>query len=206
MSVLIVGANGSMGRRYQAILRHLEQEYVCADFDTSLPYIDSMAKESDGVIIASPTKTHIEFIKRFIGYKKPILCVKPISTSIEALRDILMDVRDSGTNLTMTMQYKMLCNPVASGWSYYNYYNTGKDGLIWDCTQIIGLSKGLVRLDNDSPVWKCCINGQTLSIADMDGAYVEYVKKWLRNPGQDLYELKEVHEKTHEVAKSCQKS
>ena len=165
-----------------------------------------MAKNSDGVIIATPTKTHIAFIERFIKHRKPILCEKPISTSIEALRDILADVRDSKTNLTMTMQYKILCKPTASGASYYNYYNTGKDGLVWDCIQIIGLSNGVVRIDNNSPIWTCSINGHVLSIADMDGAYVEYVRRWIKGPGQDISEIKEVHEKTHEVEKCLEKS
>jgi len=39
------------------------------------------------------------------------------------------------------------------------------------------------------------LNGKSLSIADMDRAYVEFVKGWLKSPGDDVEKLVEYHEK-----------
>jgi hypothetical protein len=185
-----------MGTRYHAILKHLNVDVLGVDIDSHFSVIKTAAETSDGIIIATPTDTHEEFIRSFMHLKKPILCEKPITKNIKALRALICDLREAKTNFTMMYQYKELVEPSASGWSYYNYFRHGSDGLIWDCIQIIGLANGAIRIEGRSPVWKCWINGQGLSLAQMDHAYVSYVKKWLKKPGQDLQEILSVHQKT----------
>src|SRR5687767_13647152 len=104
MSVLVIGASGSMGKRYQAILSSLQIDYVPMD-KMHLPYaIDHQAAKSEGIIIATPTETHVDFIKHLSQFKVPILCEKPIVKNLEALTDLMDFVRQEKTNLTMMLQ------------------------------------------------------------------------------------------------------
>jgi len=100
------------------------------------------------------------------------------------------------TPFTVVMQYQELLNNNTYGQSYYDYFRTGNDGLIWDCFQIIALSKLTPSINNTSPIWKCAINGQTLSLSDMDSAYISFLGKWLRNSiEQDTNYIFDIHER-----------
>lgn len=202
MSILIIGAQGNMGKRYSAVLKHLGQSVVGVDKEHNRHYIKSEAEKSDGVIICTPTVTHCEWIKHLADIGKPILCEKPFTTNIEELTETLDICAELETNLSMVYQYKMLAPEKSQkGWSYYNYFRHGGDGLVWDCIQIIGLARSTLRLEEDSPIWKCMINGKPLKLGDMDAAYVEFIRGWMLNPGDDLEEIQEIHEKTHEIQK-----
>ena len=202
MSILIIGANGSMGVRYQSILRYLEQDYKCADKNHSLMLINKMVEDSDGVIIATPTESHADYIKMACAHKRPILCEKPVTRDVAKLKATLAHVRESRTPFQMMYQYKELVSSQLTDWSYYNYFRHGNDGLVWDCLQIIGLARGEVTLEDTSPIWRCSINGKALDSKFMDGAYVNYVRKWLRNPTGDLGEIVAVHEKVLDYERS----
>lgn len=191
--ILVIGANGSMGTRYQAILKHLGAPFICVDIGSKLE--DIRDKTITGVIIASPTETHLSFIELFAALGVPILCEKPLSKNKSELQQIKSIVEEHNVNLTMTMQYKMLDQRDIDGDTEYNYFKHGNDGLSWDCIQIIGLARGQVFLREDSPIWKCTLNGNKLSIADMDQAYIDFVKHWLKEPGDDIDELIDIHEK-----------
>jgi hypothetical protein len=192
MSIVIFGSNGSMGKRYQTILNYLNIHHVDIDVSTDM-YQDY--KKIDGIIIATPTDTHLEFIKIFSDLKVPILCEKPLSTDFKEIEQIKALV-DQGLNLTMMNQYKLLDDPSSEGPSFYNYFRHGNDGLYWDCMQIIGLARGSIQIHESSPVWTCMLNGKALSLSDMDWAYVQYVQDWIQNPGQDFNEILLAHQKT----------
>lgn len=183
-----------MGRRYGAILSYLGKEWVGVDAEHNRHFIKDAAKNSDGVIIATPTDTHASLIHLFIDCGKPLLCEKPITKDMGELERLAAEVRAHKTNLQMVHQYKELAQP-SIGWSYYNYWNHGKDGLIWDCIQIIALARSEISLQEDSPLWKCRINGKALNLADMDRAYIEMMKRWIRSPGQEIAEIQYIHEK-----------
>jgi hypothetical protein len=70
------------------------------------------------------------------------------------------------------------------GWSGYNYYNHGKDGLAWDCLQIIGLAHDSTQLEvqETSPYWLAYLNGYKLSLSDMDQAYIDMLRDWVSIP------------------------
>lgn len=198
MSILIVGSEGSMGKRYQAILSHLGKNFSCVDLIHTRAHIDKMAYTSEGIIIASPTHTHLPYVQSFCQMKKPILCEKPLSTDPHEISEIL-NLSDAGDfPLTMMMQYQWLVNPALVGESYYDYFRHGADGIVWDCMQIIALAKKSVHLREKSPIWKCRINGYDLNVSHMDSAYVEYVSNWLKHPSQDLGYLAEIHSKVLE--------
>jgi hypothetical protein len=196
MNILIVGSEGSMGKRYQAILKYLGHNPVCADLGTSNNELIDKAMGSGGVIIATPTHTHTDIIRLVAPTRKPILCEKPVCKDPEELRGVLELVQTFGTPFAMMMQYKELAHRDTIGPSMYNYFRHGNDGLIWDCFQVIALARGTVNLGEDSPVWACKINGKTLNLSHMDSAYISYVQKWLKNPDfHDHTEIQRMHEK-----------
>lgn len=203
--ILVVGANGSMGKRYQAILRYLGEKVLCADISDYPNSIVEMASVCDGAIIATPTETHLDQISLLAGagVKCPILCEKPLSKDMGSVQAINRIVTHNKLNFTMTMQYKMLDDLNSSGPSYYDFFRHGSDGLIWDCIQIIGLSRDELELHETSPIWKCQLNGKQLSLGDMDKAYVDFVSQWLENPvGDDIHRLSALHHKTKEMSEN----
>ena len=197
----VFGHMGSMGKRYRAILNHLKIPLIGYDpngrYDSAFHTFDQVATECDRFIIATPTESHYEIVMRLMKYpwsdKKPILIEKPISKNVNEAEEILK------LPCPITMQYQYSCLPMdlaSNGLSYYDYYNTGKDGLPWDCLQIIGLARSSVMLRNESPVWLCRINGESMYHARMDTAYIRFVEKWLENPNfQDRSMVLGVHEK-----------
>jgi hypothetical protein len=202
MRVLVIGAMGNMGRRYRTILTYLGHEWVGVDVGVSMDQVIDHAFEVDGIIIATPTETHGAYICALAHVGKPILCEKPITKDLMEMATIARVVKHHGTNLTMVMQYKELLTMPSIGWTYYNYWNTGKDGLIWDCIQIIGLARSDISIQNDSPVWRCRINGRSLNLADMDRAYIKMVAGWLKKPGQDIDEIQAIHHKVDAFERS----
>jgi hypothetical protein len=197
--ILIVGANGNMGRRYQAVLRYLKRDFYCVDKDEAVLKVFSVAQRAHGILIATPTATHADYLNLFASLGKPILCEKPFTKNIAECRDLIASLKRQHCRASMVSQYKELLNPASKGPSHYDYYRHGGDGLVWDCIQIVGLAKGPVELKEESPVWNCQINGSKLNLAGMDTAYVQHISKWLRGETQSLDEILDFHEKTHDL-------
>lgn len=194
MKTLLIGSEGSMGKRYQAILKHLGKEFYAFDRDDSLFDILKSAESSLNAIIATPTSTHIDYLLLLEKFNIPVLCEKPLAMNRDDLTEIKHLVQ-RGMNLTMMMQYQMLDNKDSNGLTYYNYFRHGSDSLSWDCIQLIGLARGEIEIKDTSPVWQCILNGTELSLGDMDRAYVDYLESWYKNPGQDIHSLLTIHEK-----------
>lgn len=203
MSTLILGSNGSMGKRYQAILRYLGRPFHGIDLATDASSVSSAIESAQSYIIATPTETHLDFVRRLAPLGKPILCEKPLAKTqvdLEQFFELLASYRE--TPFRMMLQYEMLIRPDRIGGSFYDYFRHGNDGLVWDCLQIIGLARGKIELRETSPVWACKINGQTLNSGDMDAAYIAYVQKWFKKPAQSLDFLADMHKKALKLEKS----
>ena len=201
--ITILGAKGSMGTRYQAILNWLGIAHNAYDLDSNKSIVEDAIYKSTGLIIATPTHTHTDLLQRYIGDCKKILCEKPVSKNTEEVEEVYRFASKEGTSLCVTMQYAEIAKNEDRGKeSFYNYFRSGKDGLVWDCFQTIALAKGPVWLSNESPEWKCQINGEKLSLSSMDGAYVSFVKRWLNNNlEQNSNEMVEAHLRASEIAK-----
>lgn len=200
--IAIIGSNGSMGKRYQAIMNFLGKPHLCFDKEDSIDTIRKVAAEAEGFIIATPTPTHAEFLRQLLPTRRKILCEKPVTKDLGELIDLDGFCSRHGFDFQMTMQYQELMKLDSLGPSYYDYFRTGNDGLVWDCLQIIGLSDEIPVLENKSPIWSCMINGHRLNLGDMDLAYVECVRKWMG--GRLLQTRKTVidmHRKTDEFAR-----
>ena len=176
MPICIVGSEGNMGRRYAAVLKHLNIFSIGIDVDTSEKDIQLKSELADGFIIATPSMCHEGHAEYFSRFNKPMLIEKPLCIGIP-------EISIKNTNLI-----NMVCNyRYMAPWdyyrdddsTYYNYFNSGKDSLVFNCIQIIGLAKGAIRLDSSSAIWKCKINNHTYNIAGLDHSYIAMVKAWL---------------------------
>lgn len=190
-TVFILGINGNMGNRYKTILNHLGIKVVGTDVGGGLAGIE----KADGIIIATPTHMHLDHMSTVIHFRRPILCEKPFTTNLELLRKF-EDKHGGWTDLVrMVNQYEYMISKSLTGDTEYNYFKTGGDGLMWDCLNIIGLAKGKCVVGNTSPIWRCKINGQELSLANVDKSYIEMVKDWTSNPRSNFLYAKTAHEK-----------
>lgn len=190
---LLIGSEGSMGTRYKAILAHLNEEFECVDI---AKFAKRQLKEFDRFIIATPTTTHYKWYCELEDFQKPILMEKPMSKDLEEVKRMA----NGRAPITMMMQYRFLLDPTSIGPSWYSYFRHGADGLVWDCFQIIALSSSPPDLDESSPVWTCSINGKSLSLDEMDLAYVKAVKAFLNNEMIAPHLLIKWHEKVKEFA------
>lgn len=198
--ILIIGSDGNMAARYKAIMNYASIPWCGVDKGVDVKeYLKS--NHVDQILITTPTDTHFEIMKDVIPFKKHILVEKPVTKSVDELFE-LYDLCDSekAPHFNMVMQYRYLLDEeqqrinIKEGdtESYYNYFKTGNDGLYWDCLQIIGLAADRVTIKNDSPRWRCCINGEVLSINTMDQAYINMITSWVVAP--DIFSLRQFQE------------
>jgi hypothetical protein len=194
-NVFIFGINGNMGKRYATILKYLEVDVYGVDLGYgNLADLD----KCDGVIIATPTDTHVGHMESlFDVYSLPVLCEKPFTKSEPQLQKFI-DEHEAfyADKITMVNQYSFLVPSASVGTSFYNYFKTGNDGLLWDCINVIGIAETMPDLKTTSPIWKCQINGHRLNIQDMDRAYLEMIRNWVHEPTKtNWYYMKKAHEK-----------
>jgi hypothetical protein len=186
ISTCIIGGLGNMGRRYAAILASEGMPYTIIDKGDSLPRIHDGATH---FIIATPTDTHGRILRMVAEkYKEPvnILVEKPVVKLGGTLRGLRPVERalDAGHNVYMVNQYAYYSHGITEGKgpTWYDYYNSGPDGLAWDCIQLIHLAKGGIGfLAQNSPVWNCGINGRSLNRELIDLCYVKMIKDFLSN-------------------------
>ena len=190
-----------MGRRYAAILEHLGHEWGGEDLG---PQGKGSFGDSDAIIIATPTSTHADLIRKVMWLGKPILCEKPICKDMGELRNLMSDCVKAGARLQVVSQYDYLVRQGDQGPTQYDYFKTGPDGLPWDCIQIVDHARDTPTLKNKSPVWHCVINGKVLNLADMDGAYVRMIDEWLARPRNDISRILESHAKCAALEASWQ--
>jgi hypothetical protein len=194
---LLVGANGSMGKRYGAILKYLAVDYLAMDVDDDLPDRGSF----DGVILATPTDLHAEQCLDFGLLGVPILVEKPLATDVETALKVAAAL-DGQVPLRMVNQYRYLADASLPGRTWYDYFRHGSDGLAWDCISILGLASGEVTLGETSPFWDCTINGQALSLDRMDEAYVAMLASWIDGEHEGASYIKHAHLKVAQYIES----
>lgn len=202
MKFAVIGGRGNMGQRYCRILNWLNHDAIPVDIADPFPGSDAI----DGFIIATPTESHIRDILTCCPTGLPVLCEKPLALSAADARSIVKMARDNTWLLQMVNQYEQMITQADDGPTYYDYFKTGPHGVAWDCINILGLAKGSVWLNNNSPVWTCAINGVDLDISDMDSAYIRMVTQWIKTPFRPghLDYIEKAHKKAEEYEKANQ--
>jgi hypothetical protein len=196
--ILVVGGDGNMGSRYKCILDQLGVRHETLDIGTG----PKDADEFDGVIIATPTDTHTEILDAMVGYKGPVLCEKPLLTDFKDIEVSLIEYMDAEMRLSMVNQYKYAVKgkvpDTSEHVSYYTYFNSGQDGLEWDCINIIAQSNSRPYLSKNSPIWSCCLNGVTLTRKDIDISYIKMLEDWLESGLEDYAHIIKAHKKVRD--------
>ena len=195
MTVCIVGHKGNMGRRYASILNFLGEDWFGLDIE------EGISQFCDTYIITTPTDTHVDIICDILEEMNPhatILCEKPIATDLVALNRI---PKENWDDIFMVNQYAYTSDFVSTTWppgiTSYNFYHSGKDGIAWDCIQLIYLAKEKhkIILNNTSPVWKAVINGWPLGKEEIDHSYIDMIKDFLgsKEKSWNLHKAYEAH-------------
>ncbi len=194
MKVLVIGSKGNMGRRYMAILKYLGVDALEKDLGDPFPDPDSF----DRAIIASPTENHLDDIQEMVSFRRDYLCEKPISK----------DPSDIDLVMSSSVDGRMVCNwafvkpngRLKPGCNFIDYdcYNTGKDGLAWDCIQLVYLAQGMPTLKTKSPTFATYINRHGITLDDIAKSYVRMIKAWLQDPTQ-LWSLEDAKKATEKV-------
>lgn len=199
MRVLVCGNRGNMGRRYTAILNYLGVENIGVDNGDLTPHPDTY----DRAIIATPSDIHMYVCEMMANLHKPFLCEKPIDkdpAKIQKLIDLCKKKRVDG---------RMVCNWAFTGrlkfypgenQVQYSNYNTGKDGLAWDCIQLIYLAKGFPELSTGSPYLQAHIDGDRVHEGHIARSYKTMIDVWLQG-GDDLWSLEDAKKATEKTIK-----
>ncbi|SDN19362.1 Gfo/Idh/MocA family protein [Allokutzneria albata] len=66
--------------------------------------LDSLLSASDGVLLATPTDTHPDMLRRALAARVPTLCEKPIASDIDEMRALVNDVEASGVEVLVGFQ------------------------------------------------------------------------------------------------------
>ncbi len=211
--LLLIGNKGNMGSRYTSILKHLREQFDTHDIgDDGLERKVLAAKK---VIIATTTATHFSVLKQIhdirTGTATPIadvLCEKPVTKDILEVAKLRVMQSTGRFNIYSVNQYAYLPqaaifnnpNNMGGARTHYNYFKHGSDGLPWDCFPLFVLSRGLVTLNNMSPIWNCRINGAQLRLGDLDKAYIDMVQDFI-GPKRKVWDIGVIEYGTRKVLK-----
>ena len=207
MRTLLLGGRGSIGRRYEAILKFLEKDYFIfdiADRDSPDPKVgeyylkalgDMNRGDWDKAIVCTPTDSHYSDAKRLLDVcrvkrcKKDILIEKPVSKSPREIADLDRD------RIYMVCNYKYaLMGRVPLKWTYYN---TGRDGLYWDLIQLLYINPEL-EIDPKGIIWTLETNEGEMSYREVEQSYYDMILSFLCKP-QELWTMKEAMDATNIV-------
>ena len=179
----IIGAGGNMGRRYSAICQLEKIAFTPIDKNDPLP----RNGDHTHFLITTPTDTHLKILDSLVANninRMSILIEKPLVNSLclAELIAALKKARRLGHSVYMVNQYAYYSHGIADseGPTYYDYYNSGKDGIFWDCIQLLYLARnGVPFLKNKSPIWHCMINGVKLDRELIDLCYLKMLKDFI---------------------------
>ena len=192
-----------MGSRYARIVEYLGLNPVIHDSWKE----NVNALDADLIIDAAPTSIRdhtVLFAEK--RPKKRFLLEKPLCKGA--------NLGDLPRNIRMINQYEYYLADRLSGdvkiieavntkkETVYDYWRSGKDGLIWDCINIVGLADDDSDLDlrQDSLIWNCVINNQVLDISKMDVAYVWNIYDWLIHQDENVDYIYRAHNRCQELS------
>lgn len=61
----------------------------------AVPKLDDLLKESDGVLVATPTDTHPTLVRACLATGTPVLCEKPIAADLAAMTELVDEIEAS---------------------------------------------------------------------------------------------------------------
>ena len=200
MRVLLVGADGRIGRRYKAILKMLKVDVISFDDPEAHPReVESLV--FDKAIIAAPTDLHYAYSMQMARMDKQFLVEKPLSKSLD---ECMMLGHIFGGYVVNNYDYvcKLFTNSAPT--IEYDYYNTGDDGMEWDCCQLLYLDPD-ATIKTESPLWKLRINGSRVHYDQLEDSYVWMVRDFLAENVKNLWTLRDGRKMSEMVYKRMSK-
>jgi len=192
--IALIGGRGNIARRYQAVLNYLEQPFRIIDIGDSKSLLEGCEK----AIIATPTDAHEEWCWECSYLKIPFLCEKPLSKkkeSIQAMmaRDVVGYVVNNWAFVSTNFNGK------APTSLFYDFYNTGKDGLVWDVCQLILLadkSNCSLEVRTDSYYWDAAWGEETIPYSAIEQSYMQMIRAFVDGDTQKLWNLSDAYRMT----------
>ena len=190
--ILLIGGNGSIGSRYKAVLQALGEEFLVFDVPRAQPErLRRYAEKCDRVLICSPTHTHFDYCVEIEALNKPYLCEKPLCTNefqAEALKSHRRGFVVNNWAFLRT-NYDLDSNPAHIS---YDFFNTGKDGLLWDVCQLIyiaKLAKCSLSVRRDSYYWDVTWSGTEVPYQYIEKSYLQMMRAFLEDNWKELWSL-----------------
>lgn len=207
--MIIVGSSGRIAQRYKAILNYLQKDFYSYDVNFKAPtYRREKSVQGKDIhklkdvpaFICTPSHTHYKVLEKFyvMGYRD-FLIEKPLFThhaDYENARHL------KGARISGICNYKYIDGK--KGETHYNYFDAGQEKLHWNLFQIIALARNELKLESESPIWQCTLNGRKLSLEDVHKSYILQLEDFFKNPLKGL-SLDEAEEWFFKVQKFVQK-
>lgn len=183
MKVLVIGSEGSTGRRYCKILYEMGIEVI--KHDTVLQGFSETIPEFDRAIISSPTETHYTYYCRLVHklarimWSELILCEKPASNIIWNSENMLCKMVN---NWAFVIQNRIL-QPGKHLVEYYSK-NHGKEGYWFDTCQLHILSNGRGCINETITGFEAYIDGEKVTREMIEQSYQRMIYSWLNRPDE----------------------
>ena len=71
---------------------------------SAVPGLDDLLKQSDGVLVATPTDTHPGLVRACIAAGKPVLCEKPIAADLPAMSALVAEIEAAAVPVLVGFQ------------------------------------------------------------------------------------------------------
>lgn len=208
--ILLLGGKGSIGRRYAAVLRELGEPFIVHDKEDNPQLIEHLAA-ADHAIIATPTETHFDYILTLERARIPYLCEKPVTKKIAEAEMLFQHCSmgfvvnnwaflSTNAELTHTGKLKHLT---------YDFYNTGRDGLLWDVCQLVYLAQitqAKLEVRRFSASWDVTWNDFEVPYRWIEMSYLQMVRAFLENDPRMLWNMKRGCEMTKTVHRLIEKA
>lgn len=169
----LIGYKGSIGLRYHAILKSLDIPHVGIDLGDDLDL-----RHCTRAIIATPTETHFEFAKLCEERKIPYLLEKPATKDMDQARQMAKFEHGFIVNNYWFLQLNYWW-PMKVDEIEWDFFKSGRDGLHWDCIQLIYMAKKLgakLMLKNESPIWEMYINDTRVPYECIEQSYIDMIR------------------------------
>lgn len=201
--IALIGGDGSIGRRYQAVLNFLQQPYRVIEKGDAKEGLDGCQK----ALICTPTEEHMNWAWECCYRKIPFLCEKPFGKSTTSARTLKERGAEGYVVNNWAFVARNFDNQLPTSLSY-NFYNTGKDGLIWDVSQLILLADQagcVLEVRTDSYCWEVEWSGARVPYAFIEQSYLHMLRAFLQGETQSLWNLEKAYRMT-EVCEAIERS
>lgn len=192
--IMLIGSEGSIGRRYHGILRHLGVEVFTYDTKVGGSQFleDYTMGACDGFIIASPTDTHVGWCYDLLRFKKPILCEKPVGVSVDQVRELYITDGALEHIYVVDNWVHMLGGDVSTNhYIEYANFHTGNEKVEWNLAQPIFLTKdGSLTINLCQAFFGVNVfdKKKSYNTRDIDLSYVDMIVAWLQT-GKTTWDL-----------------